>query len=283
MSAESRWLRLSVDWHASDWLTELPWPVRAVWPAFLAYVKQVGTAGKCKIPPMTRFAGGLDIPAEYITALLCAAETHGALRIEDGHWIITKWEKYQPSDNTNAERQKRHRQKKQVQTPPDNEKSQQHNAVTPSRDRDRDIDSDSNKPESSTTPEPDCALVPAGNDLTIAEEFEFEIWPEHKMVNAGDPFPAKKIYAELRREGVPMEGIRDGDRRYVAFIRSGGDGGKAKKLKNFLAERGFEQEWSLPKVLALQGNARGQPPSFLEKVQSESRLHAYLENQKKQA
>jgi hypothetical protein len=111
VSADARWVRLNVDWDGSEWLAALPWHVRAAWPVILCYIKREGRDGKAKTPILSRLAGGHDIPLEVITALSNAAIENGALIVADGHWIIAKWDVYQKPDATNADRQKRYKER----------------------------------------------------------------------------------------------------------------------------------------------------------------------------
>lgn len=115
MSQITSWFRLNVDWHESEWLAELPWEVRAVWPIVLGHVKQNGRGGICRQPITARFCAAYDIPVTVVTALCNAAERDGALRIFDGNWEITHWEEYQQEDPTNADRQRRFREKKRAE------------------------------------------------------------------------------------------------------------------------------------------------------------------------
>jgi hypothetical protein len=112
MSVLADWFVLAVDWYESDWLIDLPWEVRAVWPVMLGYVKHHGRGGVCKAPRIERFAEIHRIPLDACNALRNAAVTDGALRVTDGDWVISNWSDYQKEDPSNAERQRRHREKK---------------------------------------------------------------------------------------------------------------------------------------------------------------------------
>lgn len=110
MAKDARWVRLNVGWDESSWLEDLPWAVRAVWPIILCHVKVFGSAGRCPVPSWARFAGGHDIPAEFVNALIDAATADGALAIEDGYMTVANWNTYQGSDS--AERVKSHRERR---------------------------------------------------------------------------------------------------------------------------------------------------------------------------
>jgi hypothetical protein len=116
MSLLSDWFRLNVDWHESEWLAALPWGVRAIWPLILGHVKANGRGGVCREPITSRFCAQYDIPLEAYNALRNAAVTDGALRVADGDWVVSNWEDYQKEDPTNAERQRRHRERKKART-----------------------------------------------------------------------------------------------------------------------------------------------------------------------
>lgn len=113
MSAQSRWLRLNTDWHLSDWVVVLSAESRLAWIQLLCHVKVNGFAGKCKAiaPQVAERLWFVNEPS--IRQMLQAAENSGALVIENGTWFLTGWSKFQ-GDETNAERQKRFKDKKKV-------------------------------------------------------------------------------------------------------------------------------------------------------------------------
>jgi hypothetical protein len=111
MADGDRWIRLNTTWSASEWLATLTPAQRLVWPEMLCYVKAHGTQGRCKrsIEPLRRVTG---VTRDDVTTLEKAAQNDGALRIEDGDWIVTGWYKHQPSDPTAADRQRRSRKQR---------------------------------------------------------------------------------------------------------------------------------------------------------------------------
>ena len=114
--SESRWLRLNTDWHLSDWLVVLSAESRLAWVQLLCHVKINGFGGRCKAiaPIIAERLWFVNEPS--IRQMIQAAENAGALVVEDGAWVLTKWRDYQ-GDDSNAERQKRYRERKtQVQT-----------------------------------------------------------------------------------------------------------------------------------------------------------------------
>lgn len=96
-----QWIRLDVDWDASEWLDALPWAARAVWPVVLCHVKVFGNGrGSCKALSAERLARTHDIPVECVRALLdaaCSGESP-ALVITGDRWTVTSWARYQTPD-----------------------------------------------------------------------------------------------------------------------------------------------------------------------------------------
>ena len=109
MGRDRVWFRLDVQWDESDWLADLPWHVRAVWPVILAHVKTYGRQGKCDAPVLRRFAAGHDIPLECIEVLLEAAGKEGAMEITAETWQVTKWAEYQGAESLERVRRFRDR------------------------------------------------------------------------------------------------------------------------------------------------------------------------------
>lgn len=106
-----RWIRLDVLWEESEWLHELDGTASGCWPRLLCMVKRDGVAGECRRPSTRRLSEMWRVPATAIQSLESAAIVAGALKIEDGGWVVVKWAEYQDYDPTNAERQRRFRAK----------------------------------------------------------------------------------------------------------------------------------------------------------------------------
>jgi hypothetical protein len=127
MPNDERWIRLDAHWSCSEWLESLDWCVRAVWPELLCLVKRSGMRGRLKCRPVSRIAGEMGIPTEYVQQLIDAALADGAMTIEDRHYVVTKWVQYQPKDST--ERSQLHRARRaeeaeKASETPDSEESQ---------------------------------------------------------------------------------------------------------------------------------------------------------------
>jgi hypothetical protein len=172
MSAKAQWLRLSVNWSESEWLDALDWPVRAVWPEFLARVKSMGRAGTMAKMPVHRFAGLTGIPLEYLQAFIDAAVKCGAV-IDDGEsWTVVKWSDYQLDDATAVIRKRNQREREKLArhavtpvTNCDNKECHDDNGVYPSRVTTIPLDhltSNKYKQEESTI------LLPKGNEKPLA-------------------------------------------------------------------------------------------------------------------
>jgi hypothetical protein len=114
MSASGRWFRVNTTWSQSEWLAVLSPAARLTWIELLAYVKAHGYDGRVRAPSALIFARTVGIPVEDVRELLDAAQADDALRIEDGHWILTGWEEHQ-GDATVKERVRRHREKRKAQ------------------------------------------------------------------------------------------------------------------------------------------------------------------------
>lgn len=147
MASPRRWFRLDITWSSSAWLVVLRPGARLGWVELLGYVKGHGVAGRAKALPPAAAGKRWGIPTKDVDALLEAATENGALRTENGDWVITGWKTYQEHDATAAERMKRHREKIGGNT--DRKAPSRRNARNvrrnPSRDRDVDLDVDSDR------------------------------------------------------------------------------------------------------------------------------------------
>ena len=102
MASESRWNRQNVDYYFDPddpWLTDLPWSVGSCWHVFLLHVRTHGNKrGLCPVVAASMIAAPYRIPPADMVACLEAAERGGALTVEKGHCVVTRWEKSQTPD-----------------------------------------------------------------------------------------------------------------------------------------------------------------------------------------
>lgn len=111
--SKSRWIRLNIDWHTSDWLVVLSAESRLAWVQLLCHMKAQGYAGRCKAinPLVAERMWFVNEPS--IRQMLQAAEQSGALIVADGAWEIPKWKEFQ-GDETNSKRQSEFKQRNKV-------------------------------------------------------------------------------------------------------------------------------------------------------------------------
>jgi len=110
--ADSRWLRLDAGWMDSEWLAVLSPGARLSWVSLLSYTKLAGTKGSVKALSPAVAAKRWDIPEEDVQEMLDAAQSDGALSVdEDGDWIVTAWSRYQEPDSTANRRQRDRRRR----------------------------------------------------------------------------------------------------------------------------------------------------------------------------
>lgn len=112
-----RWIRLDVTWEDSAWLDALSGEAAGCWPRLLCSVKRDGVGGRCKRPTPAVIARRWRVSVEAVEALEHAAIEDGALRIEDGDWIVCAWADYQERDPNAAERMRRYRAEKSSHSP----------------------------------------------------------------------------------------------------------------------------------------------------------------------
>jgi hypothetical protein len=111
MSAGSRWIRLSVDWDGSDWLTVLSAESQLAWVKFLCYAKGYGTSGVlAKRSPIT-LSRIFGVGEESIRKMLAAAEAEGALIVDEKQWEVVAWRAYQIDNSRDRVRTHRERQR----------------------------------------------------------------------------------------------------------------------------------------------------------------------------
>ena len=111
MAAPRRWIRLDLGWDESDWLVSLPPETRLSWIKLLIHVKRDGADGRAKALSPRAAAVLWRVSDDAVLTLLQAAKADGALIVEDGDWVVSNWPLYQKPDRTNADRQRRHRER----------------------------------------------------------------------------------------------------------------------------------------------------------------------------
>lgn len=111
MSADSRWVRLNIDFDDSPWVFTMSAEGQLAWIKLLCHVKRDGRGGKVRaLEPLVAHRKW-GVGEEHIVKMLQAAVNDGALVIEDGKWCLSNWSKYQETDSTAAERKRRQRAK----------------------------------------------------------------------------------------------------------------------------------------------------------------------------
>lgn len=113
---ERRWFRLDTTWSQSEWVAGLEPAARLCWVEMLGYVKAHGFNGRAKKLATNVAARNWGVTRNAVTAMLEAAESDDALRVEGDDWVIANWPEYQ-GDPTAAERNKRYRQSKSRLSP----------------------------------------------------------------------------------------------------------------------------------------------------------------------
>ena len=129
MAADSRWLRLNVDWDDSEWVNDLEPLGQLAWIKLMCHVKRDGHAGRVRALSTIVASRKWNIPKGAIEEMLSLAEACGALAIEGEAWVLLNWNKYQ-GDSTNSERQKRYREKTSGESNADNALREVCNAIT---------------------------------------------------------------------------------------------------------------------------------------------------------
>lgn len=156
--ATRRWIRLDAAWEDSPWLDELDGTAAGCWPRILCHVKRDGVRGRAKRIPTAVAARKWRVPVAAVEALENAAVADGALRIDDGDWVIHNWDTYQQTDTRRKHRQRKQRHKGPRRTPPDPTGSpgdptgpQRTPSLAVARDIDRDRDRDRIPDEASSS------------------------------------------------------------------------------------------------------------------------------------
>jgi hypothetical protein len=113
MAGTSRWVRLDVDFGDTEWLFPLSGLAELAWVKLLAYAKRSGIRGRvrCLSPSVAaeKWKCGLDAFDEMMTA--ATAGDNPAVIEVDGDWFLTGWDRYNPIDRTNADRQRHLRER----------------------------------------------------------------------------------------------------------------------------------------------------------------------------
>lgn len=280
MSVLADWFVLAVDWYESDWLIDLPWEVRAVWPVILGYVKHHGRGGVCKAPKIERFAEIHRIPVDACNALRNAAVTDGALRVTDGDWVIYNWNDYQKEDPSNAERQRRHREKKKRSKcpfePTQPPETADNNALRNGDNGSNALRNGSNAtsphltsphisivpPDGDTKPTTRKSRKPLGKHQAEWEKFKAE-YP--KREGSLDGFKGQGILDRLIDQAEDFDLILDGVIRYRKHCDSTGKTGTpyVKQVPTWLNGRCWIEDWS---VGHSNGNTR-KPEKILTEAQ----------------
>lgn len=124
-----RWLRIDTTWASSDWLLPLGDAEKFAWIQLLCYVKAHGFDGRAKAMNTDAASRAWFISdGNALVTLITAAEKHGAIRTENGYWIIAEWHAFQ-GDQTGSDRQRRFKNARQVTV--DNGKNGDNALVTP--------------------------------------------------------------------------------------------------------------------------------------------------------
>lgn len=187
-----RYVKLNLTWGDSEWLSLLSDGARLAWVFVLVHVKATGIGGRAKSISSEMFARKFYLNVKDVDQLLIAAQKDGALVVEDGEWIITKWKKHQ-GDETNAKRQKdwreRHREEQfEPESTAKNTVRNGHNALRNARNTEEKRREDNKPPKS-----------PKGDVGCLSDFFD------------GDP-QVKAVFAEYQayrreRKSSPYKGI----------------------------------------------------------------------------
>ena len=109
-----RWAKLNTNWMDSEWLVVLSAESRLAWVQLICYTKSHGVGGRVKAKSPMIFAKQNFIGEEAVEQMIRAAKAHGAMKEENGDWILTGWKKHH-GDETAAERMARLREKQRLE------------------------------------------------------------------------------------------------------------------------------------------------------------------------
>lgn len=108
-----RWIRLDSCFD-DGWLFSLSPGSQLAWVKLLCTVKRDGVKGRMKALNPVVSARRWGIGEEDIAKMFHAGVEDGAIEIVNGEWVITNWAKFQETDYTATERQRRRREKQAV-------------------------------------------------------------------------------------------------------------------------------------------------------------------------
>lgn len=231
MSATSIWIRQNVDWMFSDWVFVLSAESRLAWNQLICYCKAYGRGGGvCPKRPALVLARQWAVGEESIMQMLLAARNAGALVETEDEWELTGWDKYQKTDNTNAERQARHREK----VTPRNAVT----SVTNTLPVNVNVSVSENLVESR-------AVTPREKALESFDEFyaAYPVNDKQKRQKAEDVF-----FARVELDGISPEAMIGGAKRYKTYCLGTSSVQYAKLVESFLDinERFWEKAWKIP-------------------------------------
>lgn len=167
------------------------------------YVKANGTEGSAKRPGPTAVAKEWSVPAVRLQEMESAAIADGALKIEDGLWVVTGWDKYQKPDRTNALRKRRLRESR----------------IPPVRGRYGGGTRRATKTVTETTSKP------LGSSVDDPPGF-VEAWKLYPRRQGGNPRKlALQAWRARIREGIPAADLIAAVKRYRSHVESTGKEG----------------------------------------------------------
>ena len=235
MSAPGRWLRLDVGCFESEWLAALSVGAQHAWTRLLLHTKGQGTSGTVKRLGPVAAEKLWSIPPVSLQEMENAAIADGALRIEDGWWVVTGWDKYQQPDRTNAIRKQRLRDKR---------KSQDTGGIPRSVPGTRHATKTVTKTKTTSTP-------------AVEGEFQkaWDSFPKRSGSNSRQE--ALEAFSARVTEGVDPKAMIEAAEKYRIFAEATAKTGTeyVMQASSFFGrkKRGWEQDWTPP----TNGNGKG--------------------------
>lgn len=255
------WFSLECDWDESKWLAQLPWPSRAIWPLIIGRVKLHGRGGVCNAPDLERFARSHDIPVDALRELLEAAEVDNALLVTDETWTVTNWDFYQNLDPTNAERQRRFKEKKRAEKQAFEPKQ---STSPPPSNGDNALCNASNYTEQNRTEQNNLSLItpPETPAVTLSPSRATRVRPKVVLDQAWERFcqsypprdggtnrtEAKKKFFQLAKSEFDPETIIEGAERYLTWARASGKAGSPyiAQMTTWLNQHRWRDDFTIP-------------------------------------